>query len=210
MTSAPALPRTLPSLTSDHRQHVLAGQPLLSVYEVFATIPDPRSKHGLRSELADLRICLGAGVLCHGDSTLAVAEWCRDQRLFLIQLFGPRRFLCPGDSLSRTWLPRVNAEQIECTVADWIRRTLRAKRDDPIACDGKTVRGAKTDEASAPHVLSFRPHQSQETLFHVVVSEKTHAIPIAPALLPCWPVNGRVFTADALQTQKDFMVRVDA
>jgi predicted transposase YbfD/YdcC len=210
MTYSTALSLTLPSLTSDHRQQLLAEQPLLRLYEVFATIPDPRSKHGLRYELAYLLTCLVAGLLCNCDSTLAIAEWCHDQRLLLIRLFGPRSFLCPSDSLYRKLLPRLDAEQIECTLADWIRRTLQAKPDDPIALDGKTVRGARTGEDSAPHLLSFRTHQSQETLFQVVVSEKTNEIPIAQALLPCLPVEGRVFTADALHTQKDFMLCVDA
>src|SRR5947209_4850884 len=120
------------------------------------------------------------------------------------------RASCPSDSLYRKLLPRLDAEQIEYTLADWIRSTLCAQADDPIALDGKTVRGAKTDEQSAPHLLSFRTHHSQETLLQVVVSEKTNEIPVAQALLPCLPVAGRVFTADALHTQKDFMQCVDA
>ena len=139
---------------------------------MFATLPDPRSKHGLRYELAYLLICLVAALLCNCDSTLAVAQWCRDQHLLLIRLFGPRRFLCPSDSLYRKLLPRLEAEQIECTLADWIRRTLQAQPDDPIALDGKTVRGARTTEGSAPHLLSFRTHQSQETLLQVVASRE--------------------------------------
>jgi predicted transposase YbfD/YdcC len=210
MSYSTALPLTLPGLCSDHRQQLLKEQPLLSLYEVFATLPDPRSKHGLRYELAYLLICLVAALLCNCDSTLAAAQWCRDQRLLLIRLFGPRRFLCPSDSLYRKLLPRLDAEQIEWTLADWIRRTLQAKADDPIALDGKTVRGARTAQASAPHLLSFRTHQSQETLLQVVVSEKTNEIPIAQVLLPCLPIEGRVLTADALHTQKDFMLGVEA
>ncbi|EFH83823.1 ISAs1 family transposase [Ktedonobacter racemifer] len=210
MSYSTALSLTLPSLTSDARHQLLEKQPLLSLYEVFATIPDPRSKHGLRYELAYVLTCLVAGFLCNCDSTLAVAEWCRDQRLLLIRLFGPRRFLCPSDSLYRKLLPRLDAEQIECALADWIRRTLQATLDDPIALDGKTVRGGRSDKHSAPHLLSFRAHHSQETLLQVAVSEKTNEIPVAQALLPCLPVDGRVFTADALHTQKDFMRCVDA
>ncbi len=210
MTYSTALPLTLPSLTSDHRQQLLQDQPLLSLYEVFATIPDPRSKHGLRYELAYLLICLVAGLLCNCDATLAVAQWCRDQRFLLSGLFGPRRFLCPSDSLYRKLLPRLAAEQIEWTLADWIRTTLCAQPDDPIALDGKTVRGAGKDEQPAPHLLSFRTHHSQETLLQVAVSQKTNEIPIAQALLPCLPLQGRVCTADALHTQKNFMLCVDA
>lgn len=210
MTYSTALELTLPSLTSNHRQHLLQTQPLLSLYEAFATIPDPRSKHGLRYELAYLLICLVAGLLCNCDSTLAIADWCRDQRLLLIRLFGSRRFLCPSASLYRKLLPRLDAEQIEWMLADWIRSTLKADANDPIALDGKTIRGAGNAEQAAPHLLSFRTHHSQETLLQVVVSEKTNEIPVAQVLLPCLPVEGRVLTADALHTQKDFMLCVDA
>ena len=133
MSYSTAQPLTLPEFPSDHRQQLLKEQPLLSLYEVFATIPDPRSKHGLRYDLPFLLMCLIAALLCNCDSTLAVGQWCRDQRRLLSRLFGPRRFLCPSDSISRKLLPRLDAEQIEWVLADWIRSTLQAKADDPRA-----------------------------------------------------------------------------
>jgi predicted transposase YbfD/YdcC len=210
MSYSTALSLTLPSLSSDHRQKLLADRPLLSLYEVFATIADPRSKHGQRYDLPYLLVCLVAGLLCNCDSTLAIGQWCRDQRDLLRRLFGARPFLCPSDSLFRKVLPRLNAEQIEWALADWVRSTLQANPSDPIALDGKTVRGGTTAEHAAPHLLSFRTHRSQETLLQVAVSEKTNEIPVAQALLPCLPLAGRVCTADALHTQKDFMLCVDA
>jgi predicted transposase YbfD/YdcC len=151
-----------------------------------------------------------AALLCHCDSTLAIGQWCLEQREMLAHLFGPRRFLCPSDSLYRKLLPRLSAEHIEWALADWIRATLVATPDDPIALDGKTVRGARTSEQAALHLLSFRTHHSQETLFQVAVSQKTNEIPVAQALLPCVPLAGRVCTADALHTQKDCMQWVHA
>src|SRR5947209_7731993 len=127
MSNSTALSLTLPSLTSDNRQQLLQEKPLLSLYEVFATIPDPRSKHGLRYDLPYLLVCLVAGLLCNCDSTLAIGQWCHDQQDLLANLLGPRTFLSPSDSLFRKHLPRLNAEQIECTLADWIRATLQAK-----------------------------------------------------------------------------------
>ncbi|GAC1563465.1 MAG: hypothetical protein NVS2B2_29140 [Ktedonobacteraceae bacterium] len=210
MKHSTAVSLTLPSLTSDARQRLLQEQPLVSLYEVFATIADPRSKHGQRYDLPYLLICLVAALLCNCDSTLAVGQWCHDQQKLLLRLFGPRAFLCPCASLYRKLLPRLDAEQIEYALADWIRRTLHAQPDDPIALDGKTVRGARTVEGVAPHLLCLRTHESHETLLQVAVSEKTNEMPVAQALLPCLPVAGRVFTADALHTQKDFMLGVDA
>lgn len=207
MTYSTALSIALSSLTSDQRQQLLQSRPLLSIYQVFKNISDPRSAHGLRYELAYLLTCLVAGLLCNADSTLAIAQWCRDQQALLKRLFGTRRFLCPSDSLYRKLLPRLTAEQIEWCLSDWIRSTLMAGAEDPIALDGKTVRGARTDEQAAPHLLSLRTHQSQETLLQVAVAEKTNEIPVAQALLPSLPLTGRVCTADALHTQKNFMSR---
>ena len=183
----------------------------MSLFDVFATIPDPRSSHGLRYDLPFLLTCLVAAMLCNCDSTVAVAQWCREQRRLLARLFGPRRFLCPCDSLYRWLLPRLSAEHLE-----WALGRLGACHpggradDDPIALDGKTVRGASAAGHTAPHLLSFCTHQSQEILLHVLVSEKTNEIPVAQALLPCLPLAGRVCTADAMHTQTDFLERVDA
>jgi DDE_Tnp_1-associated len=146
MNNSTAVSLALPSLSSDSRQRLLQEQPLVSLYEVFATIADPRSKHGQRYDLPYLLTCLVAALLCNCDSTLAVGQWCHDQHDLLLRLFGPRDFLCPCDSLYRKLLPRLDAQQIEYTLADWIRRTLQAQPEDPIALDGKTVRGARTAE----------------------------------------------------------------
>jgi hypothetical protein len=141
---------------------------------------------------------------------VAVGQWCGEHRSLLERLFGPRRFLCPCDSLYRYLLPRLSVEHVEWALADWIRATLVAQADEPIALDGKRVCGAATAEQKAPHLLSFCTHQSQEILLQARVQQKTNEIPIAQQLLPCLPVSGRVYTADAMHTQVDFVALVRA
>lgn len=67
------------------------------------------------------------------------------------------------------------------------------------------MRGARTHEQAAPHLLSFCTHESQETLFEVRVAEKTHEIPVAKAVLPSLPIAGRVVTSDAWHTHAHLM-----
>lgn len=107
-------------------------------------------------------------------------------------------------------VPRLSAEHLEWAFADWLRVTLQAEAEDPIALDGTSVRGAAPDEQHTPHVLSFCTQTSQEILVQVRVDEKTNEIPIAPQLLPCLPVAGRVSTADAMQTHVTFLALVHA
>jgi predicted transposase YbfD/YdcC len=205
-----ALLQALTSLNNSQREQLLKEAPLISVHQILKTIPDPRRGQGRRYDLAYLLTCLAAAMLCGRNSTLAVAEWCRDHQDLLEKLFGPRTFYCPDDSLYRKVLPRLDAAQVEAAIGDWIRATLLAQPDEPIALDGKTVRGARTDEEKAPHLLSFCTHSSQETLFQIRVEEKTNEIPVAFALLPFLPVAGRVYTADALHTHPPFFQRIQA
>jgi predicted transposase YbfD/YdcC len=195
----------LPPLSEEERKALLEKAALLSVYEILDAVPDPRGKHGLRYELSFLLTCLLAGLLCNCNSTEAVAQWCREHVEELRQIFGQRLFLRPSGSLYRKLLPRLDAQAVEQVLGRWIQATLHAAGDEPIALDGKTLRGARTGEQVGPHLLSFCTHDSQETLFQVRVSEKTNEIPVAKVVLPTLPIAGRVVTADALHTHADFM-----
>ena len=195
----------LPPLKEEERKGLLEKAALVSVSEILDAVPDPRKRHGLRYELAFLLTCLLAALLCNCNSTEAVAQWCREHGELLREVFGARLFVKPSGSLYRRLLPRLDIQAIENVLGRWIQATLHAAPDEPIALDGKTVRGARTGEQAAPHLLSFCTHQSQETLFQVRVSEKTNEIPVAKAVLPRLPVAGRVVTSDARPTHADFM-----
>jgi predicted transposase YbfD/YdcC len=195
----------LPPLTEQERNALVEKAALLCVYDVLDAVPDPRKRRGLRYELAYLLTCLLAALLCNCNSTEAVAQWCREHEDLLGQVFGARLFLTPSGSLYRKLLPQLDIQAVEEVLRRWIQATLHAAPDEPIALDGKTLRGARTDEHAAPHLLSFCTHESQETLFQVRVSEKTNEIPVAKAVLPTLPIAGRVVTSDALHTHADLM-----
>jgi predicted transposase YbfD/YdcC len=195
----------LPPLTQEQRHDLLSHSPLLSLAEVLDALPDPRGRHGLRYDLAFLLTCLVAALLCQCNNSEAVSQWCRDHQDLLRQLFGPRLFLTPSSSLYRWLLPQLDPTALEQILATWIQATLVAQADDPIAFDGKCVRGARTAGQEAPHLLSFCTHHSQETLLQIAVSEKTNEIPVAKTVLSRLPLAGRVCTADALHTHPPLM-----
>jgi hypothetical protein len=200
-----ALSLTLPDLPNEQRASRLAAAPLLSLYEAFAAVPDPRSRHGQRYDLPYLLICLVAAFLCNCNSKDSVGQWCRDHHLLLRRLFGPRDFYTPTGSLYRRLLPRLSVGHIELVLAAWVQVGRPEQDEEAVALDGKVVRGAACAEHKAPHLLSVYTHDSQDKLLQVRVSEKTNEIPIAKAVLPCLPKRPRVYTADALHTHADFM-----
>ena len=195
----------LPSLSQEQRDHLLAEAALQSLSTVLEAVPDPRKAHGLRYDLPFLLTCLIAALLCNCDSTEAVAQWCQDQMVLLRQVFGPRLFLTPCGSLYRWLLPHLDAAALERVLGTWVQATTLAAADEPLALDGKTVRGARHGEQAAPHLLSFVTHQSQETFWQVRVDEKTNEIPVAKQVLPSLPIASRVCTADALHTHADLL-----
>src|SRR5437763_6116597 len=200
-----ALTLTLPDIPAEQQAALRADAPLLSLYEAFAAVPDPRSRHGQRYDLPYLLTCLMAALLCNSTSLEAVGQCCRDLQLLLRRLFGPRDFSTPPASPSRRLLPRLSVGHIELALAAWVHATGPTSDEEAVALDGKAVRGAAQASHKAPHLLSFCTHTSQETLLQVRVSEQTNEIPIAKAVLPCEPRRPRVSTADALHTHADFM-----
>jgi predicted transposase YbfD/YdcC len=195
----------LPPLSQEQAETVLTEAGLQSLTDLFEAVPDPRGAHGLRYDLPFLLTCLIAALLCNCDGTEAVAQWCRDHVSLLRDVFGPRLFLTPSGSLYRWLLPQLDACAIERVLGSWVQATTSAPADEPLALDGKTVRGARSGEQVAPHLLAFCTHHSQETFFQVRVDEKTNEIPVAKQVLPTLPIRKRVCTADALHTHAEFL-----
>lgn len=195
----------LPPLNVGERERLLTDPTLTRLPDVFARIPDPRRRRGRRYPLPFLLTCLVAALLCNCDSTLAVEQWCREHQPLLRQVFGPLRYLTPSGSLYRRLLPRLSVEHLEWALAGWVRATRAAADHEPLAVDGKTVRGARgRGEQEGPHLLSIYTHGTQETLLQVRVADKTNEIPVARAVLPLVLEQGkpgRIVTADALHTQ---------
>jgi predicted transposase YbfD/YdcC len=186
------------------RRTALTDRALRHLPAAFATVPDPRSRHGRRYDLPCLLTCLVAAMLCNCDSLDAVGQWCAEQQRLLRRHFPHVRFLRPSGSLYRRLLPRLRVDHLEAALTGWTVQTRAGQDQEALALDGKAVRGAASASRAAPPLLSVSTHQSQETLAQVRVADKTNEIPVAQALLPTLPLRGRVVTADALHTQVAF------
>jgi predicted transposase YbfD/YdcC len=73
-----------------------------------------------------------------------------------------------------------------------------------IAIDGKTVRGARTKNTTAPHLVAALAHGIGAVLGQVAVAAKSNEIPAVRALLKAFTdLAGAVLTMDAMHTQTD-------
>jgi predicted transposase YbfD/YdcC len=201
-------PVILDGLSEEARRALLSDAGLDRLQAVFAAVPDPRARRGRRYDLPFLLTCLVAALLCNCDTLAAVGQWCVEHRALLARRYPHYRFLTPTGALFRWLLPRLSVAELEWGLAGWRQATRPAVDQEPLALDGKTVRGAAVVQPDgtrqAPHLLSVSGHTSQETLLQVRVDGKTNEIPVAQALLPYLPLRDRVVTADALHTQTAF------
>ena len=202
------MPAILDVLSVEERRALLEDPAMATLQGVFAAVPDPRKRRGLRYDLPFLLTCLVAALLSNCNSVAAVGQWCGEHRALLGRRYPHARFLTPTGALFRWLLPRLSVAEFEWALAGWVRATRATREREALAFDGKTVRGAALLQADgtrqAPHLLSVSGHESHETLIQVRVDGKTNEIPVAQALLPYLPLRGRLVTADALHTQTAF------
>jgi hypothetical protein len=71
-----------------------------------------------------------------------------------------------------------------------------------VALDGKTLRGSKKPGAPGTHLLSAVSHHVGLTLAQQAVDDKTNAITQVEVVLGQVVLENRVFTMDALLTQR--------
>ena len=201
-------PAILDGLTEEKRRALLSDRGLARLQAVFAVVPDPRARRGRRYDLPFLLTCLVAALLCNCNTLAAVGQWCQEHRALLAGRYPYARHHTPTGALFRWLLPRLRVAELEWGLAAWVRATQSVREHEPLALDGKTVRGAAVvgpdGIREAPHLLSVSGHRSRATLLQVRVAGKTNEIPVAQAILPYLPVRGRVVTADALHTQTAF------
>lgn len=60
-----AFSQPLAALSAEQREQMGTKYAILSLYQAFASLPDHRSRHGLRYDLPFLLMCLVVALLCN-------------------------------------------------------------------------------------------------------------------------------------------------
>ena len=99
-------------------------------------------------------------------------------------------------------LQDLDPTDLNTRLRSWLcTRTGTVEGRTVIAMDGKTVRGARLGQASAPHLLSALDHATGAVLSQARVADKSNEIPAIRELLEPLDLDGVVVTADAMHTQ---------
>ena len=191
--------------------------PAGSLAAALATVPDLRRPYGWRPAyppippVALLQFAVAA-MLCGARSLYAVAQWGRerveDEPELLVALGLP-----PGRSPCVATLHRVlkalDVAAFEQAVGAWLAQTGVAP-SEPLAVDGKTLRGVHGQGLPGEHLVAAYAHHAGAVLAQVRTAGKGHELAGAQQVLAQTPLAGRVVTADALLTQREFSARIVA
>lgn len=193
-----------------------------SLAAALAAVPDPRHPNGWRPDYAPVPLVAllqltVAAVLCGARSLYAVAQWARerledDPGLLEALGFAPGRSTCVA-TLHRVY-KALDVVAFEQAVGGWLAQTGVAP-DDPVALDGKTLRGSRGTDATGEvvpglHLVAAYAHRAGAVLAQLQTAGKGQELAAAQDVLDRLPLAGRVVTGDALLTQRELCDRVVA
>jgi len=179
---------------------VLSRQPLA---QVLRNITDPRDRRGVRHSLFTVLSLAVTGVLAGCRSLTAIWEHTTDLTATDLEALGLEAGQAlPSESTIRRVLQDLDPTDLNTRLRSWLcTRTGTVEGRTVIAVDGKTVRGARLGQTSAPHLLSALDHATGAVLTQARVTDKSNEIPAIRELLEPLDLDGVVVTADAMHTQ---------
>ena len=180
--------------------------PAGSLLEHLQQIPDPRGRQGLRHVFGAMLATFVCAALQGARGYLATAQWIHAQDVALWHELGYRR-KPPKLGAFRKLLMAIPAEQFEAAVRNWVRQCLGDPDPDgplqPVAMDGKSLRGTLKGLERVIHLLSILDQATGCTLSQTRVDDRTNEAKAALELLRTLVLKGRVVTGDALFCQRE-------
>jgi predicted transposase YbfD/YdcC len=161
----------------------------------------------VRYDLVPVLAVAVCATIAGARSFAAIAEWAGDAGPELRAGLG-----LPGavPDLVTIWrvLTAVDPVALDRVLGSWVTARLAARRAPGrrpvLAVDGKTLRGARTSQDLAPHLLACLDHGSGAVCAQIAVDGKTNEITMFAGLLDqITDLRGAVITADALHAQRE-------
>lgn len=178
-------------------------KPIASLREVFAKVPDSKQPYAYPLEGVLTLICLA--MMCGQNGEREIARWAQAQRWDLAERLGFPREKMPSLGTLQEALRRIPPAMFTQLVSQWAEQVFQAHGETEgkgIAIDGKVVRGSRTDDQAAVHLLSALAHNLKLVLGQTPVADHTNEIGGIDPLLAELVLEGRIVTVDAHLTQR--------
>ena len=181
--------------------------PAASLLAYLAQVPDPRGRQGRRHPAAAMLAAIVCALLSGVNNLSAIVQWLHSQDREVWHLLGFTR-RPPKDHAFRDLLAAISPEQLERLLTAWIldqtqdSNPLPTDRLDPIALDGKKLRGSLGPHGKMVHLLALFQWRTGLALSQTAVGE-TNEHKAAVPLIRSVVLKGRVVTGDAMFCQRE-------
>ena len=178
----------------------------LSLSELFELAEDPRSLQGQLYPFSFLLNCAQAAILAGAKGFRQIGEWVKAQSYEKLKQMGNIFHRKPDESTLRKCFKKVNITTFKELCYLWSSEKIveKGQNYDAIAVDGKTLRASRNSDNRQPHILSAVTHNSGLVLGDCLVPSKKSEVQHIQHLLDTIDIGGKIVTADALHTIKDF------
>ncbi|VAW48761.1 hypothetical protein MNBD_GAMMA03-288 [hydrothermal vent metagenome] len=147
--------------TGKTRMKLTATQ-MLSLYDFFKEIDDPRRAQGKKHHLPVILSLAAAAILCGMRGYKDISIWTQSLGQKARSRFRCRKrngtYEVPSLSVIRSALIKVEPAQLDKALFNW--NAQYAELDESLAIDGKTMCNAIDDEGRQTHIMSAVGHQS--------------------------------------------------
>lgn len=203
--SAPFLP---PELTGRGRAMVDLNNVSIhdkgGLLDYLARLKDTRKRRGIRhSQISILAVAICA-LLSGAKSFIAIGEWAAGLTQDMLKRLGCRynerlrAYIPPSEPTLRRTLQSVDAEEADRLIGQWLESQAQG---NAVAVDGKVLRGSKGPDGKRVHLVSAFLHREKMVIAQQQVDKKSNEIRAFKPLLKPLDLQGKVITADAMQTQ---------
>lgn len=202
----PALPSSLICSLPEQPPATLA-QDAAGLPEALACLPDPRARRGVRHRLTVVVSAAVCAVLAGYRSYTAIAEWIADAPEATVNALGMDPDRRPSEAMIRRLLQVLDPDLLTAAVSGWLAgrvATAQPSSRRAVAVDGKAIRGSRSADSAARHVMAALDQATGVVLASTDVDGKTNEITrLQPLLDQIGDLRDTVVTMDALHCQRD-------
>lgn len=173
-------------------------------------LPDPRRFGGKRHRRVASIVAIAATAMIAGNnSLLAIGEFSKSLSQRHLCVLGAsrarhkREFIAPSETTIRRTIQRLDPEQLDTVITEWLRSHLDDLHLSVLAVDGKCARTASKINGQSITLFSGLDTQTKQVCRQMQIPSKTNEIPALKELLAELNLRGTLVTIDALHTQKE-------
>jgi predicted transposase YbfD/YdcC len=180
----------------------MTGSILVSIFDHFGGLEDPRRAQGTRHRLLDIIIIAICAVICGADGWEDVQVFGEAKEHWLRSFLKLPHGIPSHDTFGRVFA-RLNPEEFEACFRSWIEVVFIRTEGQVVALDGKTLRRSHdgAHDKAAIHMVSAWATENALVLGQLKVDDKSNEITALPALLRLLSLEGCIVTIDAMGCQ---------